>query len=153
WGTAEANAEISLSFGGLTARATADSDGAWRVMLGPLAASAESRELVVEQGVERLILKDVLVGRVWLCSGQSNMDFTLGRAMGGRDEAKTAAQSPAIRLFNLTGAPTDARTYDAATLARLNPQDHFSGTWETASEKSASGFSAVAWWTGKMIHE
>ena len=81
------------------------------------------------------------------------MDFQLSRAIGGAAEAKKAGRYSAIRLCNLTGAPTDSRVYDAATLARLNDRDHFRGTWEQAHEQSASAFSAIAWWTGKMIHE
>jgi sialate O-acetylesterase len=153
WGTAAAGAEVTVEFGGQSVRAIAGVDGGWRGGLEPMAASAKGRSLTVRSGGEHRVLDDVLVGRVFLCSGQSNMDFPLGRATGGIEEAKAAGNYPAIRLFNLTGAPTDGRVYDAATLARLNPRDHFTGVWEVSSGKSAAAFSAVAWWTGKLIHE
>ena len=151
WGTAGANEKVTVTFGGKTAMATADGKGVWRALLPPFPPSSDGREMVVEAG-GRITLKDVLVGRVWLCSGQSNMDFPLARATGGMEEAKTAGQSPSIRLCDLTGAPTDGRVYDAAALARLNPQDHFTGSWARASAESAAGFSAIAWWAGKAIH-
>jgi sialate O-acetylesterase len=115
--------------------------------------SAKPASLSIEAGGKRLQLEDLLIGRVFLCSGQSNMDFQLSRAIGGTAEAKKAGKFPTIRLCNLTGAPTDSRVYDSETLARLTDRDHFAGTWEVATEKSTSAFSAVAWWTGKMIHE
>ena len=151
WGTTAAHVEVTVTFGSLTVQAKSDEQGSWRLLLPPMPASTDSRKLVAVSGNEILALDDILVGRVWLCSGQSNMDFPLSRAIGGAAEAALAGNSPHIRLFNLTGAPTDARAYDAATLARLNPRDHFTGQWECASERSAAAFSAVAWWTGKLI--
>ena len=152
-GTGDAGSEVRVSFDDTTLTARCGDDGAWMVTLPPRPPSAQGRELVVTDGNKRLALKDVLVGEVWLFSGQSNMDFPLSRATGGMEEAKTAGSFPAIRLMNLTGAPTDNRRYDEATFARLNVKDHFQGAWAVASESSASAISAVAWWTAKAIHQ
>ncbi len=153
WGQGEAGKEVTVAFGGRTASATVDAGGNWRVQLPALGASSRGRELAVRCGKESIRLDDVLVGRVWLCSGQSNMDFPLGRAVGGKEEAAAAASFPGIRLCNLTGVPTDARRYDEATFARLNERDHFQGSWQCAGQAGAAAFSAVAWWAGKTIHE
>ena len=152
WGTGDPGQEVSVAFSGQTVRTRVNDTGRWELQLAPLAASAEGRKFTVNSGNVRVALDDVLVGRVFLCSGQSNMDYQLSRAVGGIEEARTAGKFPAIRLFNLTGAPTDGRVYDAATLARLTPRDHFTGQWEKSSERAAAAFSAVGWWAGKAIH-
>ena len=153
WGVAPPGATVQLQFGSVSHRATADRQGNWRISLPPMEPSAKPAPMAIEAAGKKLQLDDLLIGRVFLCSGQSNMDFQLSSAIGGTEEAKQAGKFPAIRLCNLTGAPTDSRVYHAATLARLNDRDHFIGTWERATEKSTAPFSAVAWWTGKMIHE
>lgn len=153
WGKASANATVELSFRGKTYQTQADTSGNWRIALSAMEPSSKPATMTVKGNGQTLQLGGLLVGRVYLCSGQSNMDFQLGRAIGGTEEPKTAEKFPAIRLCNLTGAPTDSRVYDAATLSRLNERDHFSGSWEQATGKSAAAFSAIAWWTGKTIHE
>jgi sialate O-acetylesterase len=153
WGTASPGAPVAASFQGKSYQTTANKSGTWRITLPPMPPSAKPASMTLLSDGQKLKLDDLLIGRVFLCSGQSNMDFQLSRAIGGAEEAKKAGRYSAIRLCNLTGAPTNARVYDAATLARLNDRDHFTGTWEQATEQSAAAFSAIAWWTGKMIHE
>ena len=153
WGKAEPGQEVEVRFAGHNARARADGDGNWRSALPPLKASAEGREFHILSGGESIVLRDVLVGQVWLCSGQSNMDFALARATGGKEEVAKAGQFPAIRLFNLTGTHTSARAYTEAERARLTPEKFFTGTWRVASPESAADFSAVGWWAGKTIHQ
>lgn len=77
WGTATPNKEVSVRFAGKTLTTKADSEGKWRVDLPSLVASKEGRELVVAVGDEKRVFKDVLVGEVWLASGQSNMECAI----------------------------------------------------------------------------
>ncbi len=77
WGVADPNAKVMVSFAGQTKSTAADANGQWRVNLDALTASKEGRELVVESGTARHIAKDVLVGEVWFCSGQSNCELPL----------------------------------------------------------------------------
>jgi sialate O-acetylesterase len=154
WGTAVAGAEVRVGFAGQEVTAKADANGEWRVVLKPMPASAEGKTLRVQAGNdEKLAIDDVVVGRVFLCSGQSNMDFQLARAIGGKVEAAAAGNWPEIRLMNLSGAPTGDQVYSEVILKRLNPRDHFAGEWRRASPQSAAEFSAVAWWAGKAIHQ
>jgi sialate O-acetylesterase len=153
WGVAPPGAAVRIKFGSGSHSATVDPQGNWRISLPPMEPSAKPAAMVIETDGKKLQLDDLLIGRVFLCSGQSNMDLQLSRAIGGTEETKHAKKFPAIRLCNLSGAPTDSRIYDATTLARLNERDHFTGTWERATEQSAASFSAIAWWTGKMVHE
>ena len=152
-GTAMPGADVEVSFGVDATRGRADTNGQWRILLPPLNASSEGRNLEIRSGSEQVILRDVLVGEVWLCSGQSNMDFPLAKAVGGKQEAAQAKSFPSIRLMNLTGTHTNPRRYNEAELQRLAPEAFFTGTWQIASEKSALEFSAVAWWAGKTIHQ
>ena len=90
-------------FGSHSTSGLADANGNWRIVLPPQKASSEARNLEIRSGSEQVILRDVLVGEVWLCSGQSNMDFPLAKAVGGKQEAAQAKSFPSIRLMNLTG--------------------------------------------------
>ena len=96
-GTAMPGAGVEVSLGGQAASGRADANGNWKIELPPQKASSESRDLEIRSGSDRLILSDVLVGVVWLCSGQSNMDFPLAKAVGGKQEAIQAKAFPAIR--------------------------------------------------------
>lgn len=150
-GTADPGSPVQIRFADAVAETRADKEGKWRVKLPPMAASKEGRDLEIQAGAESVVLKDILVGRVWLCSGQSNMDFPLHRAIGGPEEAASAGKYDGIRIFDLAGAPTDGRTYDEATLARLERDRHFQGKWEKSP--AAGKISAVAWWTARLVHE
>lgn len=153
WGTATPGSTVEIRFGGNSSNGKADAQGHWKVELPPQEPSAEGRELGIRSDGEELTLRDVLVGEVWLCSGQSNMDFPLAKAVGGKQEAAGAGDFPAIRLMDLTGTHTAPRKYGEAEFRRLTPDHFFEGTWQVASEKSAPGFSAVGWWAGKTIHQ
>lgn len=105
WGTAARGEKVTVSFGSAKLHATAGSDGAWRVELPPHAASDQSGTLVIAASNE-LRFDDVLVGEVWLCSGQSNMEKPLGNRSGQRptDDAEKEireANHPLIRVFQM----------------------------------------------------
>ena len=109
WGVAPAGATVSVAFGGQTVHGTADAGGRWRVKLPSFAASKASRELVVRSGAETVTVKDVLVGEVWVASGQSNMDCPLvGRYTRYRDrQGSLVAQMtyrPYVRFARSTGS-------------------------------------------------
>lgn len=154
WGTAAPGAEVTVKFGGAEVSDKTDPSGNWRVVLPAMEASIKGRTLLVftsAGSVQECV--DVLVGEVWLCSGQSNMDFSLARSVGGKEEVGAAGSLPAIRLFNLTGVSTGRVKYGERERARLVADKFFEGKWQMASPESAAGFSAVAWWAGKEIHQ
>ena len=78
WGTADPGARVTVQFARQTVRTRAAADGSWQVALAPMEASMEPRILTVRSGRERREYRDVLVGEVWLASGQSNMEFNMG---------------------------------------------------------------------------
>lgn len=142
WGKAEPGLKLVVQFAGQEKPATADKDGKWSVKLDPLTASAEGRALTVkaESGSESLSRQDVLVGEVWVCSGQSNMAWTLKASTGG-DDAIAAAGDAQLRLFN-----AGARAVD-------QPQDSIGGSWAVDSSQTAAGFSGVAYFFGKELRK
>ncbi|OYV07206.1 MAG: hypothetical protein CFE26_02215 [Verrucomicrobiales bacterium VVV1] len=149
-GTADPGKPVAVHFLGREFLAKADANGAWLVVLPATPASTAAAAIEVTSEGKRVICDDLLFGEVWLCSGQSNMDFPLSRSTGGVEEIKSA-NVPKLRLLNLTGAPTDARAYNSATLARLTVKDHFTGSWQPCTPTAVTGFSAVAYHTGKLL--
>lgn len=140
WGKAEPGTKVTVRFAGQEKSAEADKAGKWKVTLDPLATSAEGRDLNIEAGDQKLKIGDVLVGEVWVCSGQSNMGFGLSGAIGG-DAAIKAAGDTKLRLFN-----AQARAVD-------EPQETIGGSWAVDSPQSAGGFSAVAYFFGKELRK
>lgn len=99
-GTAEPNKEISVTFGGATLKTKADSKGNWTVTLPPMQPNAAGQTLTASQNGKTATLKDVLVGEVWLASGQSNMLFRLDQTPTGRQQDIAASADPELRIFN-----------------------------------------------------
>ncbi len=100
WGWAEPKAEVSIEFAGQTKTATVDEGGKWFVHLDPLLASAEGRELKVASGDQSVVLSNILVGEVWLASGQSNMGFSIPKSTHA-DEAREVIPHTEFRRFKV----------------------------------------------------
>ena len=111
WGTAAPGAEVKVSFGGQEKSATAGTNGEWSVTLDPMPASSEGRDLTVSSLIPHpssLAFHDLLVGEVWLCSGQSNMEmsFAYGRTRYGDGIGAMVAQvtdKPLVRYMKSPG--------------------------------------------------
>ncbi len=142
WGKAEPGSEVTVEFAGQKKSTTAAADGKWIVRLDPLPANSEPRDLIVQSKIEnqKSKISDVLVGEVWVCSGQSNMAWTLKASTGG-DDAIAAAGDAQLRLFN-----AGARAVD-------EPQDSIGGSWAVDSSQTATNFSGVAYFFGKELRK
>src|SRR5262245_38966982 len=100
WGWTKPSAKVTVDFGGQTESTTANSDGKWMVKLKPMGASDEPRKLTVTcTAGQTLTINDVVVGDVWLCSGQSNMEMGIGLCNASNDVA--TANFPNIRLLTV----------------------------------------------------
>ncbi len=139
WGWATAGATVEVAFAGAGYTATAGADGTWQVKLAAMPASAESRTLTVRSGEEQVVLEDVLVGDVWICSGQSNMQWPLANSINSGEEV-AAADYPLIRLFTV---PNSTAT---------EPQALCKGDWRPCTPATARGFSAVGYFFGRDLH-
>lgn len=140
WGTADAGEKVTVSFGDQTQTATADKSGAWQVKLDPLKANSQGQVLKVS-GSSAVELKDVLVGEVWICSGQSNMEWPVRASLNPAEET-AAADLPMIRLFNVP-----------AHVVSPTPLDTTAGKWEVCSPQTVGGFSAVGFFFGRRLQK
>ena len=137
WGWATSNADVIVKFSGQTKSTRADANGKWLVKLGKLKASAEPQTLVVESG-ETKIFTNILVGEVWLASGQSNMEKPIGKQPGQKPtfnaEAELAAANfPGIRIFKVE------KVLSATPLADVNANSA-AGWHATPIRSTASNF-------------
>lgn len=139
WGQADADEDVKVSFAGQTKVTQADLDGRWRVVLDPMPASATPAEMTVE-GKNRLVVKDLLVWEVWLCCGQSNMQWTVAQAANPEQEI-AASDFPQIRMF----------TVERATA--MEPVTDVKGAWKQAGPATTGQFSAVAYYFGRHLHQ
>jgi sialate O-acetylesterase len=140
WGWADPGEEVTVAFGGQSRKATADKEGRWQVKLDEMKANADGQTLKVS-GKNAIELKDVLVGEVWLCSGQSNMEWGLGQSLNGKEEV-AAADHPQIRLFNVPGHITSPVAKDTCP-----------GNWQVCQPGTAGGFSAVGYFFGRRLNQ
>ncbi len=149
-GTAAPGEKIKFTLGNETKNTTADGIGRWSVRFSPRQPSFKPVNLTIE-GNNKLIFEDILFGDVWLCSGQSNMQWTLKDSIGGPSLARSPDLQN-IRLLHLRGRPqTQGREFQENELAKCNPHDYMAGAWEAISPASALEFSGVAIFFGQEL--
>jgi sialate O-acetylesterase len=139
WGWAAPGEKVMVSFAGHRASATADQSGRWATRLPVPAADGIPGTLVV-QGNNQIVRNNAVAGEVWLCSGQSNMQVSLGGVTGGK-EATAAAKLPMLRLFQVRMS------------AAAEPRQDLEGAWAVCSPETAGGFSAVGFFLGRRLHQ
>lgn len=133
WGLADAGEQVSVTFGSQTQTATTDASGKWSVKLGKLK-SGDTATLIVK-GKNTITINDVLIGEVWLCSGQSNMAFTVG------GQEKSPVSLPTFRVFT------------EASSGAGEPQKIGKGQWQLCSSETYKTFSGTAYFFGRNLHE
>ncbi|HEV8060969.1 MAG TPA: sialate O-acetylesterase [Gemmataceae bacterium] len=148
WGTADSGEKVTVRFGGQMVTTRAAADGKWMAALTPMAASATARTLTVT-GKNVLRFEDVLVGEVWVCSGQSNMVLQPAWTENGAQEIK-AANFPRIRMITVPAvtAQTPQKNFDG----KLTPED-YDGQWAECSPDVMKNFSAVGYFFGRDLHQ
>ena len=139
WGTAKPAESVTVEFQGQKKTAEADASGRWMVRLDALSANAEPAVMKIRGASESAEVQDVLVGEVWLGSGQSNMAMTVDRAKNFEKEA-AAAKFPRIRMFTERSNGSD------------KPQTEAMGNWTICSPESVGRFSATLYFFGREIH-
>jgi sialate O-acetylesterase len=138
WGWADSGQAIKVTLEGKSTEAKADKNGKWLVELEPMSAGGPY-ELTVA-GKKEISFANVMVGEVWLCSGQSNMAMTVQRSQDF-DNEKELADLPDVRMM----------TVDRVTSP--NVKDDCAGSWTVASPKTVGNFSATAWFFGQKLHQ
>lgn len=154
-GTADAGERVTVKFRGQKRQAVTAADGRWEVEFDPFAASAKPARLEVSTKARRLEYDDVLTGDVWLCSGQSNMEFRVNQSVAEEAAAQReyAAAEPDIRLFDMKARwATGDVAWSAGVLDSLNRLQYFHDTqWRRCSADAAARFSAVGFAFGRML--
>lgn len=138
WGSADPGESISVSLAGQTREAVTGPEGRWHVTLS--AEPAGGPFLLSVKGQKTITFRDVLIGEVWIASGQSNMTYALSGATGGT-EAASAAHYPEIRFFTVP-----------RKIALLPQGDTLPVSWETCTPEAALKFSAVAFFFARKLH-
>lgn len=141
WGWADKGEKITVSFNGQIQKVTANKDGVWNVILKPMKAGGPYRLEVT--GKNKVTFDNILIGEVWLCSGQSNMEMPVngwGQVYNYEEEI-ASANYPQIRAFNVP------QTIGATS------QTDFGGQWQVCSPQTVSGFSATAYFFARKLYQ
>jgi len=138
WGWDNPGATVTVTFAGQGKSAEAGPDGKWAVKLDPVTANAQPQTISIA-GTSKKEIRDVLVGEVWMCSGQSNMGFTLREDFNGDLEA-ASSRLDTLRLIKVPNVGAQDLKTD------------FTGSWKLSTPESASPFSAVGFMFGRYLH-
>ena len=138
WGWADPGEKVTVSIAGQTRTATADTSGNWKLKVGKV--SADSPLTMTVTGHNTIVIEDVLVGEVWLASGQSNMQLSVNDVNNAWQE-KASAKYPQMRGFFVERRPA------------ITPQTNCGGKWVVCSPETVGNFSAAAYFFGRELHQ
>jgi len=139
WGWAEPGEQVTISFAGQSKTTLAGGDGYWMVTLDKLSANSQPASLTIKASNE-IKLHNILVGEVWICSGQSNMEWHVRQCANPQEEIANA-NYPQIRLFDVPGH----------TIHPI-PQTKGNGNWQVCSPATIPTFSATGYYFGRRVH-
>ena len=139
WGKADPGETVTVTLGSQSHSATAGADGMWHVFLDPVQEYGGPHSLTVK-GKNTITFNDVLIGEVWVCAGQSNMQWSINNC-NDADLEKAAAKFPNIRLISVPQVGTQ------------EPQWNFNGKWAACSPDTVGSFSAVGYLFGRQLHQ
>jgi len=144
WGTKNGMVQISTSWNSIVYDAKDDKNGKWRAKINTPNAGG-TYQITIKQGSEIKTINNVLIGEVWLCSGQSNMEMPLKGFMGqpvkGGNEAIVHSTNNNIRFISVPRSTV------------FEPEDDFEEYWQVASPQTTGNFSATAWYFGALLQE
>lgn len=139
WGWADVNETVTVTLADNTQKAKADEAGRWQVELPPLAANKVATTLTVK-GNNTIEVSDILIGEVWLCSGQSNMEWSVAASTDAQNEI-AAANHPMIRHIKVPRVQS------------ILPRDDFQSQWQICSPETAGGFTACGYFMARKLQQ
>lgn len=151
-GTADAGKKVTARIGRQKIRTTVPDNGKWEIRFKPMSADGKTHTLTVECEKEKIELKNIVVGEVWLCSGQSNMAFMIKESSHAEASLKEC-DNKNVRLYNMKPRViTDNVEWPVEELEQLNEHNYYLPTkWQESSKESVKEFSAVAYHFGAML--
>lgn len=154
YGNANSGDSVEVEFNFIKQTVIVDKNGKWKIQF-PSMKHGGPYDLKIKNYQKTIVLKNILIGDVWFCSGQSNMVFPLQKSENGRTEVKKAIANSKLRLLNWKAIQeTDDMAWDSVALAKTNQLKFFSGSWAVCDSTSTKDFSAIAYYFGKNItHE
>ncbi|MEM9281684.1 MAG: sialate O-acetylesterase [Verrucomicrobiota bacterium] len=140
WGLAEPNAKVTVYFAWNQVAATADETGYWKVKLPAMEGSSHALTMTITSGAESISFSNIVIGDVWVCSGQSNMQWSVDQSYDPVLE-KATANYPNIRIISVPQVGTQEL------------QDDFEGQWEICTPETIGDFSAVGYYFGRQLRQ
>lgn len=152
WGTGVPGSHVTVSFRNEKEISIVRSDSSWRVAFKKQKVTSRPQTLMVSSGADNIMLKNILVGDVWLCIGQSNMEWPMAKEKHFR-EALGESNQPLLRFYNPTyvGKNIYGKNFPDSTIQQLNTKDFYTGHWRSSDSNSIRTMSAIGYYFGKKI--
>ncbi len=154
WGKGIPDTSLEAQFGGETISTTVRQDSTWNILFKKKKVNTEAQSVQITSGGKTIKLSNVLVGDVWLCIGQSNMEFPMQNEMHFKEEQQEADR-PLLRFYNTTFAGKNIynEMFTDSVLRLLNKKEFYKGKWAVSDSTSIKQMSAVGYYFGKQILE
>ena len=144
WGWDTLGAAVTVNFAGQQQTATTNQHGRWQVKLSPMPANTTAQQMtIIGADGETITYNNILIGDVWICSGQSNMEWSVKQSHNPQQEI-AAANHPQIRLFNVQGHTVASAPQEQLSIAT---------SWQPCNPTSVTNFSAVGYYFGRNLHQ
>ena len=140
WGWADPGADVSVSIAGQTHATKADDQGRWKIVLQPMSGAQHALRMTLSSNGEVRVLSNIVIGEVWICSGQSNMQWSVSQS-NDPDLEVASANYPNIRFISVPQTGTQEE------------QDDFKGRWELCTPETVGEFSGVGFFFGRQLHQ
>ncbi len=153
WGKGIPGQKVNVSFAKENKSATVQADSSWNIFLGKQKATLQPASLIISSGKDETIFRNILIGDIWLCIGQSNMEFPMQNEMHYQDEIKQSNQ-PLIRLYNpsFIGKNVFGNAYTDSMNQQLAAGSFYGNTtWQPCDSNTFKQMSAVGYYFGKEI--
>jgi len=153
WGKADSGAEVIGVFNKQVEKCVTSESGNWALTFDPVLSGGPYTIKVSANNQQTVVLDDILVGELWVCAGQSNMEFLLKDAANASVDI-SKSNNANVRLFNLKGIvkPDDSK-WDSVSLDKINKLEFLEGKWKSCDPENATDFSAIGYYFGKMLNE
>jgi sialate O-acetylesterase len=153
WGKATPGNTVEVQLGAAISNGLVQADSTWQVRLTPHKAGLQTYELKVRSGTETVRIENILFGDLWVCIGQSNMEFPMSGELHYKEELVSSNQ-PGIRLYNpvYAGKGIYGTKYSDSVISNLTPERFYKGQWQPCDSTSLKTMSAVAYYFAKSVY-